>query len=350
MLDLTILRGPLQPPQNEEILREVNRLTNSRIALMEFCRWMQDGPDGPAFHAILHSDQRIVGHFSLMPLRASFGARSIPVARTEYFFVHEDFRADKVRGFEDSFLSPAIILLDRLYSHCHAYGWGPFLASAAEPIHPFHELAGCRPVGFPLHECLLALRPWQAARRTPNLKQAPRAGLFGISLLQSTLWHAARPALPHKPRIKTLALDQVPFPTPTDGIELFRDRESLRWRYPAEDYICLSDASDPVNYVIAKNGSEDRYLRICQWQLHSIDAASRFIYSLVAHAQAQRSLGVRWSVFENGGKSSDLLWVLRKHAFLCTPRVRKLLIYSEDPMFLDSSIWKLSDSLFCFDL
>lgn len=350
MLDLTIVRGPLQPAENEEILAEVNRLTDSRIALNQFCRWVQDSPDGPAFHALLHSGRRIVGHFSLIPLRANFQGRPVPVARTEYFFVHENFRSEKVRGFPGSFLSPAILLLDQLYRHCQENGWGPFLVSAAEDILPFHQMVGCEPVDFALHECLFVLRPFQAARRTPNLTWEQRASLLAIGLTQSICWNAVRPFLRNGHSIGTVPLHQAPIAVEKTGIVLFQDEPSRLWRFPESEYVCFADRGSPASYVIAKNGEEDRYLRVCQWQLRSPELTMHFVGALLCHAQKTGVPGVRWSLFESGEDSAAVLRTLRRLGFLCAPRVRKLLVHSDQPTFLNSSMWRLSDSLFCFDL
>ena len=350
MLDLTIVRGPLQPAENEEILAEVNRLTNSRIALNQFCRWVQDSPDGPASHALLLSGSRIVGHFCLIPLRANLQGRPVPVARTEYFFVHEDFRSEKVRGFPGSFLSPAILLLEQLYRHCQDNGWGPFLVSAAEDILPFHQIVGCEPVDFALHECLFVLRPFQAARGTPNLVWKQRAALLTIGLGQSSCWNVVRQFLPNGNSIGTVPLHQAPIAEETAAIVLFQDAASRAWRFPESEYVCFANHGSPASYVIAKNGEEDRYLRVCQWQLRSPELAMHFAGALLRHARKTGVPGVRWSLFEGGEDSAEVLRTLRRLGFLCVPRVRKLLVHSDQPSFLNSSMWRLSDSLFCFDL
>jgi hypothetical protein len=349
MLELSIVRGPLNAGQQEEILREFNRLTNSRIKLPEFRRWVQEGPEGPAFHAILTSGARIVGHFCLIPLQVSLQGKSIPAARTEYFFVHEDFRSEKVRGFDDSFLSPAILLLELLYRHCHSYGWGPFLASVAEDIQPFHELVGCRPVDFRLHECLFVLRPVQAAGNTPNLRKAQRAALFTTSLAQAGLWTVAGRMFP-RDAVKPTSIDQVPEGPTSDKIGFFEREASRVWRYPDGEYIVLGASAEPASYVIAKNGSGDRYLRVCQWQIGSTSLVPGFVRALMDFAQEKGMLGVRWAVYENEQQSAGLLRSIRKLAFLCVPRVRRLLVYTEDASFLESSTWRFSDSFFCFDL
>ena len=351
MLDLTIVQGPLTPAQNEEILREVNRLTNSRIHPKQFRRWVQDSPDGPAFHALLHAGKRIAGHFSLIPLHANAGGEQIPIARTEDFCVHEGHRSEIVSGFQDSFLSPAILLLDELYRHCHAHGWGPFLASAAEDILPFHELVGCRPVDFALHECVFVLKPLQAARQTPNLNHARRAALFSAGLAQSSVWSMLRPFSPGTASIRAIPLEQAPASARKGGITLFQDRASRKWRYPESEYACFSDASCPSSaFLIVKQGSPERYLRVCEWQLCPSNQAPRFIAALLRHAESTGVLGVRWSVYENGEDSAPLLQSLRRAGFVCVPRKRRLMVYSDRDQFLNPSTWRLSDSLFCFDL
>src|SRR5271154_3809705 len=139
MLNLRIVQGPLAPSEEEVILREFNRLTKSAIPMDDFRRWIRDSPSGPAWHALLESDQGgIVGHFSLIPLQARRREKTICAARTEYFFVHEKFRSEKVRGFENSVLPCGLLLLDRLYRTCREQGWNPSLASASDEIQPFH--------------------------------------------------------------------------------------------------------------------------------------------------------------------------------------------------------------------
>ncbi len=71
MLNLRIVRGPLQEHENEAILSEYNRLAKAVIPMNEFVHWVQKTPLGPAWHALLETDEkRIVGHTSLIPLAA----------------------------------------------------------------------------------------------------------------------------------------------------------------------------------------------------------------------------------------------------------------------------------------
>ncbi len=97
-LNLTIRRGPLPIALNAEILNEYNRLTRSRIPIDEFVNWVQQSPAGAAWHGVLTTDEgRLVGHTSIFPFTARYGTRPITPAKSEYSFVHEDFRKVRVR-------------------------------------------------------------------------------------------------------------------------------------------------------------------------------------------------------------------------------------------------------------
>ena len=97
MLDLRIARSPLSEPENQQILSEYNRLTKARIPLAEFEHWIQKSPAGPAWHAILQTAEgRIVGHTSLIPLKTSYSAANLIPAKSEFSFVHENFRSAKI--------------------------------------------------------------------------------------------------------------------------------------------------------------------------------------------------------------------------------------------------------------
>src|SRR5215467_10152412 len=111
MLKMRIVRAPLSDPENCTILSEYNRLTGGRIPLNEFLRWVTESPEGPAWHAILESDDgRMVGHTSVFPLRANRNMPRLIPAKSEYSFLHEDFRREKIRGFETAG-RPAFIIL-----------------------------------------------------------------------------------------------------------------------------------------------------------------------------------------------------------------------------------------------
>ena len=79
MLNMRIAPSPLNEQDYEVILREYNRLASARIPMAEFVHWVQRGPEGPAWHAILETDEgRIVGHTSVFLLRAAYGSEFLP--------------------------------------------------------------------------------------------------------------------------------------------------------------------------------------------------------------------------------------------------------------------------------
>jgi hypothetical protein len=350
MLSLRTVRGPLEAAEEESILADYNRLTGARIPLGDFRHWVCDSPEGPAWHAILQTDEaRIVGHFSLIPLRAQHAGNKLIAAKTEYFFVHEDFRREKVRGFENSILSCAILVLSQLYQDCHASGWGPFLAAVNDQIEPFHRAVGCRPVVFKLSECLLILRPWKAARRTPNLTKKQRMAMLFVGIGQRLLWSIAGNLASRSRGVGFTTVASVCVHRKKDQIAFFEDRASLIWRYPSEDYVTVASASDPHQFVIAKHGSDERFLRVCQWELAGSKDPEAFLLALIDHARQEKALGVRWSLYRDQ-QQPVLLGALRKLGFLRMQRDRRLLFYTRDKIFLQPETWCLTDSFFAFDL
>ena len=350
MLNLRIVRGPLADAEEETILQDFNRLTNSAIEQTDFRHWIRDAPDGPAWHAILETDDsRVVGHFCLIPLRFRDQAKTECAARTEYFFVHEDFRREKVRGFESSFMPGGLLLLDRLYRHCRDNGWQPLIVSASEEIQRLHQAVGCRAADFALTECLFILRPFDAARRTPNLTVKQRLAVFLAGAAQRGRWWV-RSLFRYSPGgVKFTTVDSICVHPTKNQIAFFEDKPSLAWRYPNEDYVTVSRERDPHQYVIAKHGSDERYLRVCQWDLGEAGDPEWFILALVQQAKREKALGVRWSVY---GDRPDLglRAAMRKFGFVQMPRNRRLLFYTSDELFLKPEAWNFTDSFFCFDL
>lgn len=350
MLNLRIIRGPLDAAQEQTIVGEFNRLTNSAIPVTDFRRWVRDSPDGPAWHALLVTDEsEIAGHFCLIPLHANYEGQKIRSARTEYFFVHEKFRKEKVRGFEDSFMPCGLLLLDRLYRSCRDQGWGPFIVSAGDEIRRFHEAVGCRPTDFQLSECLLTFRPWGAARRTPNLSRSQRSALFCSGLAQRAWWSTASIFRNGSSGITTIPAKSVQTAPGRTGIEFFEHKDSLQWRYPDAQYVAVTSRADPGRYVIAKHGSDARYLRVCQWHLDGRNDIRPFLLALIDIAKEGKALGVRWSVYQSP-ESSGLVNALRHLGFLCVRRNRRLLLYTDEPAYLKPEKWNITDSFFSFDL
>jgi len=106
MLSLRTVRGPLQAAEEESILADYNRLTGARIPLGDFRHWVRDSPEGPAWHAILQTDEgRIVGHFSVIPLRAQHGGNNLIGISTGVAGIANGVNGDQV-GTSGSPLSP----------------------------------------------------------------------------------------------------------------------------------------------------------------------------------------------------------------------------------------------------
>lgn len=347
MLNFRIARSPLPDRDNEQILSEYNRLTSARIPLSEFVRWVQQGPAGPAWHAILETDEgRIVGHTSVFPLRSASPA--LVPAKSEYSFMHEDFRSAKIRGLENVSKPVFIIILDQLFQHCMAEGWGPIFASTREKNQVFTRRVGLRALEFPLQECLLVLRPLNGSRHTPNLTRSQRAALFGVGLLQRAAWAIAS-MLPQPSGVRTVPTANGALAQETERLSFFEDRDSLEWRYFGDQYVRFSFDAAPDQYLIAKKGGEDRFLRVCQWHLGPTGSMLSLIQALVREAQKERAIGVRWAVYENGQVSKMIPTQLRAAGFICRQRVRIVMVHKKEPEFLATSKWNMNDSLFSFD-
>jgi hypothetical protein len=350
MLRLRIVRSPLRLEENEAILRDYNRLTTSEIPLAEFERWVKDGPAGPAWHAILENDEgRIVGHTSLIPLRASSGGPSFIPAKSEYSFVHEDFRSTPIQGFENVKRAKFLILVDQLFQYGLTQGWGPYFVSTAVANYPLSRRVGCRPVELPLWECLFVLRPASAAKYTAGLSAKQRAVLFAAGVSQRTMSSAASWILPAPKGIRTVPIGTELPHSNAGRIALFEDQSSLQWRYPEGQYVRLGFESAARDYVIAKRGSSARYLRICQWELGELEKTTALLLTLLSLAAEDKAMGIRWAIYDENESSKSLVGVLRKAGFLCARRIRTMMVHTKSPEFLNRERWKVNDSFFTFD-
>lgn len=349
VLNFRIAKSPLSGQENEQILEEYNRLTSSQIPLNEFVHWVQNGPAGTAWHAILETDEgRIVGHTSVFPLRTAFGDSSLVPAKSEYSFMHEDFRSAKIRGLENVSKPVFIIILDQLFQHCIAQGWGPIFASTGEKNQVFTRRVGLRPLEFALSECLLILRPLSGSRHTPNLTRNQRIALFGVGLLQYGPWTIAS-ALPRLNGVHTAPLTPAPMHQERERLSFFEDPDSLGWRYLGNQYVQFSFHGAPEDYVIAKKGDKERYLRVCQWHLGATSSLFPLIQALVEEARRQKAMSVRWAVYESGEVSKKIVRQLQTAGFFCRPRTRIVMVHKQKSEFLDTSKWNMNDSLFSFD-
>jgi hypothetical protein len=349
MVNLRLARGPLPREENQQILSEYNRLTGARIPIHEFEHWVQRGPAGPAWHAILETDERrIVGHTSLIPLRTAYGPPGLIPAKSEYSFVNEEFRSAKIRGFEKGRIK-FLVLVDELFKHCQGIGWGPYFVSTREANHALSRRVGCKAAEFPLWECILVRKPWIAARETPNLGAKERAGLFAIGLAQQVPWNFMRLVSNGSGKIRTVAIASGALEPTMEQLSLFEDLESLRWRYFEDQYLRLNFDRAPGDYVIAKRGSPDRFLRVCQWRLKTAESARELFGVLVRETEKDNAMGVRWAVYGDDAISAELVKGMRRLGFVCQRRVRTLMLHSKVPEFQEAANWNVNDSLVSFD-
>jgi hypothetical protein len=350
MMNLAIVRGPLEVRKYETILEQYNQLTMSRIPMREFLHWIQDGVEGPAWHAVLENEKsEVVGHSAIIPFRGSCKGRKIVAGKAEYAFIREEYQAAKIRGLEHVGKPRNAVMIQQLFLRWQEEGHGPLLTSTSAVGRRLLSGVGCSIVQFPVMECLLILRPLDAARMTPNIARWQRATLNIAGVLQKTAWTTAR-FLAHKSENIRLAPICQPFPAEdSDQVSFFEDVQSLKWRYLEDQYDRLALDADSDQYVVVKKGSAGRYLRVCQWQLAAGQPSFQLIAKLVRMAREQNALGVRWGVYGCDNVSASLSRRLRGFGFLCAQRSRSVLIYSKEQEFLSADKWKLRDAMFSFD-
>lgn len=349
MLDLRIVRSPLADSENRQILSEYNRLTKARIPLYEFEHWVQKSPAGPAWHAILQTAEgRIVGHTSLIPLKTSFAGEPLIPAKSEFSFVHEDFRSTKINGFEKGRIK-FLVIVNELFAHGIKQGWGPYFVSTAEANHPLSRRVGCKTAEFPLVECLLIRNAAGAARETPNLSARQRAGLFAVGFGHKLAWTGNRLFANGNGNVKSVPVSSRKVFPITDRLSFFEDAASLRWRYFDDQYTRFCFMDSPDDYVIVKRGELDRFARIVQWRIQRRDSASTLVSRLLQFVEQDKALGIRWAVYHSDPLAMDLVRLLRRRGFLCVPRVRTLMLHSLNPVYGEAASWNVNDSLVSFD-
>jgi len=349
LLNLRIVRGPLLPEENEAILSEYNmRIESPRISLQEFLHWIQDGPEGPAWHAILESDaQGIVGHQCYIPLRAKWLGRRVTAAKSEYTFLHEDYQTTKICGFEGIKRPTHIVAANQLVQRCQTEGWGPFLISTIPSLRR-RGFYGFIATDFPLWECLLVLRPIAAARETQNIRRWQKCGLLVSGTLQRTFWWPAALLPPRDALFRCSPINGLPPATCLRFLSFFEDQESLHWRYPTGDYERVAIGGQDSHYLIYKKGSASQYMRICQWSLDASELSLSRIAELIRIAQSDGAIGIRWAIYDLDEAAKTLVRRLRRFGFLCVPRSRTLQIKSDEKEFLSPANWNLTDAMFSF--
>jgi hypothetical protein len=355
MLNLEVVRGPLRSDHDyQTISAEYSRLAKTRISECLMRRWCKDSPGGPALHALLRTDEgKIVGHMCIFPFSMELAGKKVTGGKTEYFFVHEDFRRQAVRGMEASALPVSFLLLRQIYRFAtEQLGWDPILTSALPGANGVFQAVGCRPMVFPLVECLLIKRPWNACRHTPNLSLAKRLVALFLGLPQSCIWAVVRLLLlPLGRNIKPLPM-ATHFPSGGDRskAQFSSDPDYLAWRYPAEGFQRFGFANRPHACVIIQKGSPERFLRVCQTNLDGLDfPVVSLIAGLMEQARSCQAIGVRWAIYDHGYPPMAVVNKLRHLGFACLRRQRKIMIYTRHPQLADPSYWSFDDSLITYE-
>jgi hypothetical protein len=316
--------------------------------MQEFLRWVQNSPEGPAWHAILESNSHgIVGHQCFIPLRGKWRGRRIVAAKSEYTFLREDFQATRIRGLEGIKRPTHIVAAHQLVQRCQTEGWGPFLISTTPSLRR-RGFYGFISTDFPLWECLLVLRPIVAARETPSLVRWKRVCLLLGGAVQKTVWSSAALCVHHARNLRPALIDDGTLPSRNGLLSFFEDLDSLRWRYPDSDYRLRELDLERRNYIIQKRGSANQYMRVCQWLLDPTTLSISQIAGLIQMAQGDGALGVRWAIYGRDEAAKVLVQRLRRFGFLCVQRVRTLQIKSNEPEFLVPENWNLTDAMFSF--
>ncbi len=348
MLSLSIVRGPLEDALNAAILQDYTDLTGATVSPQNFQRWTQESPAGPALHAILQTeDGQLAGHCCLFPIPMALGAERITIAKAEYFFVRSEFRKQAVRGPEKSIKPAAVLLLEDLYRSGSQYGWSWYLVSAPAEVAPLHRMAGCRKLSISLTECLLTFRPWMAAVNTPNVGASQRAALGMAGAVQRLFW-----AVPRKSNggVRQVLVDaECSNGAKPDRVSLPSQPEFLSWRYGTSEFLRLRPEGSQGLGLIAKRGSNREYLRVCQSSSDLEKQNTKELLNSVAEiALREKSLGVRWALYDDAVSESPLVPTLRKMGFLCARRERTIYVRPVASE-LQPPGWQLQDSLFCFD-
>src|SRR5262249_15770469 len=146
-------------------------------------------------------------------------------------------------------------------------------------------LVGCGAVPFPLTECLLVLRPWSAAKKTPNLRRWQRATLGIAGTFQTGAGLLAKGLLQASREIRSITIGEGVSPGNDGRLRFFDDSDALKWRYPEEQYAQLAFEGKKEEHVIVKSGAPDRYLRVCQWRLGAEQPTGQLVAKLIETAQ-----------------------------------------------------------------
>lgn len=348
MLDLSLVRAPLDEPTRQAVIGEYNRLTGQSATVEAFRHLTEKSPAGPALHALLKAPgDRVVGHLCVYPYPLCWNGQQRIGATGEFLFVHEKFRREKIRNFSQGVAPPVLTLIRELCRYANQQlAWDPVLLAARPEVAIVHRLSGALPMPLEVRECLLVLRPWRAYRLAQNVSWRQRVGMLLLGMLQAPLWRLISP-FPW-PLIRRLR--------PIDDPEDCKPREDpravsfplasdfLAWRYRRKHYRLLSLSTEPGSMLAVKTPPRE-FLRVLDTNL-DLDRARVFplLSSLVREARRNGSLGVRWALYRNGGFPQRFLRKLFRLGVVCARRKRMVSIYTRCDDLATAEQWQFSDA------
>jgi hypothetical protein len=348
MLEFSLVRAPLDEQTRQTVIREYNRLTGQNVTEEAFRRLTEEGPVGPAVHALLKApDDRVVGHFCLYAYPLSWNGKERIGATGEFLFVHEESRHEEIRGLPCANAPPVLTLIRTLCRYANdELTWDPVLLAARPEVAALHRLAGASPMPLEAKECLLVLRPWRAYRLMRNVSRRQRAAMLVLGLIQAPLWKCiSLLPWPTANRLRPLSHPEVCQPredSPTVRFPLGSD--FLNWRYSREHHRLFGLSTESGSMLAVKTPPRD-FLRVLDTNL-DLDRVAVFpvLCALVREARRRKSLGVRWAVYRNGGFPERFLKKLHRLGLVCARRTRTVSIYTRCGDLASAERWQFSDA------
>ena len=141
-MEITIIKGPL----GEDLLQAIARMYGShdkKYSSLSFCRTVfNENPSGYSFHAFAEDDDKIVGHYAVIPVEiCARGTRELS-AKGEALFLEKDYRSESIlNGGKDTPLG--IGLVARLYDFALQQDIKVVHVIADNSIGVIHRMAGC---------------------------------------------------------------------------------------------------------------------------------------------------------------------------------------------------------------
>jgi hypothetical protein len=120
-IHLDVLKGPVGKTELEGIARTYGR-HNRRFQSLEFCRTVfNENPYGYSHHAFAYDGERVIGHYSAIPMRLRDRGKRVFAARGEALFVEEAYRPRPV-DVDGKQFPCGIALMDTVWSRAWADG------------------------------------------------------------------------------------------------------------------------------------------------------------------------------------------------------------------------------------